>query len=608
MGVKKFRYQGTDYNLNVGENVYTAGKKTVYRQACFTSAPPNGPFYKGVPYCLKEITVDDKMIKSKSPGYRDHWDFFQLEGDHLRKIVAVDDNAHEIIECLKNQNKLDNKMTGLVLEKQMASADDIVKAENSEVTGWERLNILYQTGLGLQELYGQDLKDVFGNQYKGISIKAHRDVKLKNIMVEVQNDTFRVRLIDFASIRLSQSLFDGTNKGKQGELSPENTAPENILPDNPSQKTLFPEHLPDEKTDVFSLGTMLGEMFCMTEKQETYPPYAFKPPYKSWREQYNILLEAYIELLNNGRNGPKWIEAELDRLGIQYSWSAHGLTDPELENVKELFREMTRVMPKDRPSLYEVLNRLKDMGAAVLDNSQRNFESSLYSAEPLPLEEDDETDVNYSAWIFDSSQLQKYRIPYLTKFQQLVGKEREEGLTHGAIFQYCSGYSEKMSDYVLVPEGHTRLEEMSQILWEKLQEDSDEGPNGLTIAMGMLAEKISQWDAAFSGNIYIFTPKLQDNFCRFGEKELEGILQELAQCSDKPLSVALCSPEDPHVDWAEWKGLIRPSKLMETIPIQDWEREKAEAERHQDSLYVEKRGALYVKVNGNRKNYVLRKW
>lgn len=327
----QFVHQGKSYALETVEMI-AQGKDDpkVIRVVQFQDrVPAHTGLKNGVRYCLVELHYDPVAanLYRKNPGYRQYWDFYPFQGEHIREILLLDDRAKELQQRLQNYGV--NAMsyykaptTFMMLEPLYAQADGVLQG-----TCKQKLSYIYQCGLALQEFYRFKIckkGSLLGSET--VHIMAHRDMKWKNALLEYHDDgSFTVRLIDFATLYAAKS----TETTKKADISPENTAPEDLL----EGQTV------SSATDVWALGAMLGELFGNAN------------PLSLFRKSHSAEQRQSVFQSRKNQKDPQWME---QILGDKFWWKPD-----TLDWVKILFRQALCILPSDRIGLEEFLQTLE---------------------------------------------------------------------------------------------------------------------------------------------------------------------------------------------------------------------------------------------------------
>lgn len=197
-------------------------------------------------YCLKAARVYFPLGATSHPQDRQFWDFFPFKGDNLREVVALNDDAAEMSQMLK-EGTLDPLSGNDAYVFNCMVLEPVYQPFNIEQfrTNHEKIDCLLQVVAGLKQLMAEET-------LQRMKIVAHRDLKFNNVVMEKLGDSYRLRIIDFPSVKFAPRSGEQTEDHTcMGFFSYCNTAPEDVL----SKYTV------SGKTDVFALGTMLAELF-----------------------------------------------------------------------------------------------------------------------------------------------------------------------------------------------------------------------------------------------------------------------------------------------------------------------------------------------------------
>lgn len=329
--------EGVNYTFSVEKKLKSSQNKEVYLGHFQASAPPN--LATDHQYCLKWITAPGT---SSLPQLREYHDILDYEGDHLRQILARNEHAERLRDQLKETGIFHPDPSAIYVTVEEVYTP---LKHPSLMTVKERLLVIHQFALGLLELYQ--------NEVYGKHILAHRDPKLTNCVCD---DSGVLKLIDFASIKLEgKEITPSTNPTVNSGtiftvMSPSNTAPEVV-----SSEFGYVS----QKTDVFALGGILGEMFLLTEHQEHVNPVQLLV--EEIGTSVKELSRAYHRVEQEmGCFADPWPLIMLEEeFGVVLQW------DPALgslsEEIETLFAHATYVCADDRCSMESFVNDIENL-------------------------------------------------------------------------------------------------------------------------------------------------------------------------------------------------------------------------------------------------------
>lgn len=211
------------------------GTEPVSLPRCGTCLEP------GMQYTLKAVNL--KPDNQRNPAYRDYHELFPFRGDHLRELIAVDDDGRNYITtgtisstdnwCMLLEREAECNLRGWMEQHR----------KNSSIR--ERLDLFYQVCCGLDELLKQqpDLPELR-------KINAHLDIKAENALLEHTDSGWHVRLSDFATVLIEGSYIFSTTLSSV-ILSLSSTPPEIV--DGLNSLTVA--------ADLYALGILLIELF-----------------------------------------------------------------------------------------------------------------------------------------------------------------------------------------------------------------------------------------------------------------------------------------------------------------------------------------------------------
>ncbi len=373
-------------------------------------------------YCLKEATVYLPIDGQSYPQHRQFWDFFPFEGDNLRQIVALNDDAR--------------RMAGLIIDGTMdpfgAGDKQAFKCAVVEPlyvpfdvklfpTCREKIDCLLQIIAGLNQL-------ARNKTLKKYKIVAHRDLKFKNVMVEYgEGGTYRLRIIDFPSVKLYNKEGDrGESHTFLGFFSTENTAPEDVIP----------SYSITAKTDVFALGTMLAEIFEIWDLEGESEKNPLSLLYKTVGNiDFSDARQCghFYETMNKtyayeNADVAGWLEQVLAAHDKAACWDAITLTCPD---VRRLFRAATAIDPSHRMTLRRFEEELKQIS--------RGLHSKTVSVSHT--EEREETVEQTVYFLVDTTQKDSYCDAYLAAMQNVLATMDKD--TKVAVLSYGSEHMQR---------------------------------------------------------------------------------------------------------------------------------------------------------------------
>ena len=280
----------------------------------------------------------------------------------------------------------------------------------NELTDYERLEVVRQFAQGVCALHQ--------NCICGDQIIAHRDLKLSNGVIEKGENSFKIRLIDMASVRLQAEpsptgtiAADG-NTATVTPMSTDNTGPE--LVNARGCKVC-------RTTDVYALGMMLASFFFMhgiTHKN----PNSLWLQNNGWSTNDFSSIRAAFEkamALDADRYDPavgSWLEQSLHSVS---ALRKGGLCwDPEVEEdtpalllgIRNLFHRATRLDPAKRISPEEFLEEINRL---IRTTSQTQGISDVLYLKKTPV----------SVFLFDENLLSKYTGRYIAAAQEAMDLE-----------------------------------------------------------------------------------------------------------------------------------------------------------------------------------------
>lgn len=519
---------------------------------------------KAKPYelcCLKLIyPQSNKEYAARFAQARERYELVDFGGDHVREILAQCKTAQSVERELKNTGDC-SQVVCYTVEPYYSQLEEEPKIIGA-LTPWERLDYVWQYSKGLLEMQA-DANMIFGRR-----IDANRDVKLANGLIEREENSFRVRIDDLASIHFEKEtdsisgrarellhMTDGTcNVGNKQPgtakfpLSPENTAPENV----------DAEYAMSEKVDVYGLGTMLAGMFGQADGK-CNPSAAWCAKVCGWDENANgkMVQESLSRAFTSWKlrdckgltaPGNSWLEQALQSAGIPFQWNGgNDIPEATMGKIKELFFDATHIHPNHRISLKEFSDRVLALRNQFPES--RSFNGMLYK-KPV------------SVFLYD----------LVSVINQKVACEAQTRIalkTHpGSLPVKCISYTVK-GDVGLVdgdasqPQWQSKWSgaEVVEAVRELSAVTTKAGSTSLTEALKQVNDFFCWYSSyeAFHGEIHIFTtrkftydsvPVLEIDNQQCSCREVIGQLRKLAS----PLNVYVHCPEKPEVDegWYTW--------------------------------------------------------
>ena len=378
--------------------------KTVYIGS-FTEDAPEGLTTQQL-YCVKEIHVCDE---SRYPQRREYFDLMDFQGDNLREVLARNPNACAVAEHLKTFGR-PSKTTYCYVVEPVYTVSAHLFEDCFRYSVAERLDIILQYALGCQQLRQYHM----GN----CRVVAHRDVKKANgVIQQLPNGKLRIRLIDYATIRLEEETPEASSHTdthwKRDEtlgvgMSPSNTAPEDLKKSKYSVSA---------KTDVYALGMLLASLF-FTSNQTYESPNLLWVYRNGWsdgicdhKQLYKAFQDCETRYESTATWNNTWIEQALEELGIPFQWECLP-SQFLLQAIRHSFFSATRINPNQRPELDELIQQLRQL----IDLAQQ---SQVYT--PVSL------------YLIDQNQLDACRATYAECACSAFRQEQEEAQRRGTL-------------------------------------------------------------------------------------------------------------------------------------------------------------------------------
>ncbi len=377
----QFVYNRIPYVFTLKKRLNPSGRDKKIYFGCFErqfnsdyDSLPNGLVFDQ-DYCVKTVDLSFPLQEHLFPQERHFWDFFPFEGDNLREVLALNDDAQKLVKALTEtthdefiarSNDL-NTLHCAVIEPIYSQFDiDDFK------TPIEKIDCMIQIVSGLKQLFSHTV-------LKNHNIVAHRDVKFANVVVQnLPDGTKRLRLIDFPSVKTqSKENPSRSNLTQIGFFSYSNTAPEDVMR----------RFSVSEKTDVFALGTMLAEIFKFWDFDGIQNPLTLlfecnkgtqiTDPAKC-RTFYSDLNVIYGF---ENKNVSGWLEKALDSYNKNAFW---GEIERICPGVRTLFRWATPIDPKNRITLNNFEKELRSIRHNLAKNIAPDaLSNSSVGAEPV---------------------------------------------------------------------------------------------------------------------------------------------------------------------------------------------------------------------------------
>lgn len=553
-------------------------------------------------YCVKVID----SVRCELPQNREFFDLVDFQGDHLRQICARNPRAKRIAERIR-ENGSGMKATDCVIVEPYYKKMDYLY-ENSSITVPERLDVILQCALGLQELMSPE------NSLGGNRVVAYRDMKESNVMGDLVDGRLRIRLVDFAAIRLAgEHMPDpratvgsfGWERTCKAPMSAGNTTPE-ILPDSPYEVS--------EKTDIYSLGMMLAHFFLRADDQYINPGYqwAMRNGWANHNENLQLLQEdlknAFEKCLEEYEPtaawNQTWIERALHDSGLHVRWER--LPDPRLQKmIRTLFFHATHIDPAKRIDLKNFIAALRTMLALEPEAAAEQTTVSVY--------------------LFDRYSFKANSRDYFRAAAEALRREQEDARRAGRPepCALCFSYRRRSP---LEPKNTVVAELEQDGLCQSVPEleavmdriitfntmMGDTAACALLAACRYLESHEDQF--RFSGRVYLFTPTLA------GEQRMEPVtidgrscgMSELCRWVSRRFEGAGCAirayaAEAPEIttggcDWCDFVPLGTGAEPKEAEPDRSVFGHLADA-AHWDQFETGA-DALYIQLSDGRKAYI----
>lgn len=541
--------------------------KTVYIGHFQGTAPDK--LMPDVEYCVKEIDlVKPKYVSI--PQNREYFDLLDIKGEHQREILARNPNALKVAESVRTTGTYPAACTCVVVEPVYTSCAELLE-RCSQLSISQRLDIVMQYAQGCIELQSDK------NLVCGKRIVAHRDLKIQNGVLSIQDGRYVIRLIDYASIRLEgEKVPDAPAEDAEARkekdctaampLSAANTAPEDVLRKE--------GYAVSEKTDVYSLGMMLAHLFVSIDSNYENPNIIWAIDH-GWdpgdaelsKKNMIIAFEADESLEEQATYLNTWIEQSLKLRKHNVYWEP--TADPDIQDsIRKLFFEATHINPNNRIDLRGFRSRLEEI-IQKADACTARFPVSVY--------------------LFDCTNLASYKRSYLTAASLAFSKECAEARMHGMTppLALCVCYSkptpgQPIKDHISIctPFPLMRKEELGHYI-QRLQTMSGSGQDLLIYAIAAAANYLSNRKDrySFSGQIHLFAPSVP----RYGDMfpfligknhcNLEQFCNIIANDLDNMPMISVHAPSDNEMNsedgqWYSFEALPSQFRTPTFVPPQ----------------------------------------
>lgn len=484
-----FSHQGNTYYFEVLEEKQGAGHHKKIYFGHFTKdadeAHSNPSLPEGVEYnrqyCLKEAQFYLPLAEQSYPQNRHFWDFYPFEGENLRQVVALNDDAKELTEQLR-AGTLDLLESGEKTAYNCAVLEPVYKPFNPALfrTYAAKVDAMLQIVAGVKQL----MQEQALYNYR---IIAHRDLKFDNVMMEELPDNhYKLRLIDFPTVKFEPRVITkNKNYTRMGFLSLSNTAPEDVME----------KYAVSAKTDVFALGTMLAEILEIWQYGMTWNPLSLLFSEANGIDFCNVddCEQFYVRLEERypykGTEVPGWLERALDQHDKNAAWGRVERFCPQL---RTLFRGATAINPQARMTLDQFESGLMAAG--------KTLSKITYAEETV------EEQISY--FLVDTTDLDAYREIYLSGVMSALLKNPQQKI---ALLPYAGCHAENTlvpSPEAMDPEALPGLDAVN-VFRELAQTPAGENDCSalkgcLFDLCGYLGNETVRQD--FGGEIHIFAP------------------------------------------------------------------------------------------------------
>ena len=485
-----FEYKGKTYYFTASKALHSDGSPKKVYLGFFSkggdAAHKNEALPEGIefdkPYCLKAANVFLPIGDISHPQDRHFWDFFPFEGENLRQIIALNDDATLMSEKIRSGNINPTEQTGNIHTFRCAVLEPVYSSFDVKAfpTFASKIDCMLQIISGLKQL----MADETLHESKFV---AHRDLKFKNVVIDDTANKKKIRLIDFPTVKVSprENIIE-QNRTFLSFFSYSNTAPEDVME----------KFRVSDKTDVFALGTMLAEIFEIWNFDGICNPLTLL--FKLSNNSSLIIADECSKFYNNlnkrypyrGEEENNWLELVLHGHDKNANWSAVERLCPD---VRALFRSATAIDPKNRVTLSEFEIRLKQIYENLINE---NGEIEIMNSKTM-------------YFLIDTSDLDLCRKNYLSVAEKVLNASPDTKvamLHYGSCHASAPALKPDPAPLTLTPvEGAEILDRIGTLLsgeWDEMNESE------LKSCLDNLANYLENASIRnkFSGEIHIFAP------------------------------------------------------------------------------------------------------
>ena len=453
-------------------------------------------------YCVVEILVNGLI--SEYPQRREYYDVVQFRGNHLRQILARNENARKVEEELSKGALQNRSRICYIVEPAYESTDEWFR-ECWQHPVADRLDLISQYAEGCLELRSPE------NRLDGRTVDAHRDLKTGNGLIEMIDGKLRIRLIDFASVHLEKEMDDWAvydvyddSDTYGGFLSPSNTAPEDF------HNTQWDV---GGTTDVYALGMMMASMF-MHEDGKYFNPNSkwigdnpgSEAALKQLDKKFSKQLESYERSYDQAEKTEAWIEKVLRGNNVAFSWE--DMPDQEvLADIRKLFVRATRIDPQKRISLENFIQEIREIQKKASE-SRKRFPVSVY--------------------LFEQTDFDKYAYAYEQAATEIFRKEDPASKALCVRYHRLITKHSQPKDAIACQQIPCRNEQDLHSFIKQTSKANGRGADVTALALYLagceLAKQCENYE--FTGNVYLFCPELPRD-----EQIITGVNGIVSQCS-----------------------------------------------------------------------------